>query len=358
VKDVLIITPSLNVGGIGRHLSVFAESFRRKDLDVTMMSCLNHKEFYTTPEEIRVVKFPNTRKPGPLGAVAFYSSLVVYIRKHILRQKPEFIIVFGELFNPVVLLASIGTHYPVFIGDMTSADYNYGFFIKILRRLLYPSASGLICQTRYIERYRQKEFNYSLNTLVLDNPIREVVRYDIKREKTILYVGRFAWEKAPSRLIEAFAKIERKDGWQLVMAGDGPLLNEMKDYALNLGLGEKVKFLGKVSEVDRLFAESSIYVLPSILEGFPNALCEAMIAGLPVICFDGWPSNEIISHDENGIILQNEGGSRILSISLQHLIDDSIKRRRLGENAKRIRARLSSDKITDKLLDFIKESIK
>jgi GalNAc-alpha-(1->4)-GalNAc-alpha-(1->3)-diNAcBac-PP-undecaprenol alpha-1,4-N-acetyl-D-galactosaminyltransferase len=62
--------------------------------------------------------------------------------------------------------------------------------------------------------------------------------------------------------------------------------------------------LGEVDNVDLLLASASIYVLPSVLEGFPNALCEAMAGGLPVIAFDSIPYESIVDNGVNGIILK------------------------------------------------------
>lgn len=357
IKRVLIVTPSLNVGGIGRHLSVFAESFFDKGLEVDMLSCLNIKKFYQTNENIRVIRFPLNRKVGFFNTLKFYVSLIFFIRKNIKKLNPDFVLVFGEMFNPMVLLASLRLKVPVFIGDMTSADYNYGKAITLLRKLTYPLSAGLVCQTRFVEDYRNREFNNRLNTIVLDNPIRSIKEYDIPRENIILYVGRFAWEKSPDRLIKAFALIENKNGWTLCMAGDGPLLSSMKDLAVQLNCENSITFLGKVQDVDKLFAKSSIYVLPSLLEGFPNALCEAMIAGLPVVCFDGFPSDEIIDHNYNGIIIENEGGAAALSESLVDLINSPDKRQYLGNNAKELRSRLKPEVIVERFMSFVHSKI-
>ena len=90
------------------------------------------------------------------------------------------------------------------------------------------------------------------------------------------------------------------------MAGSGPLSNKMKQIVLDLNINDEVVFYGKVLEIDQLYARAGIYVLPSLLEGFPNSLCEAMAAGLPCICFDNIPYEEIFTNGVDGIAIKYE----------------------------------------------------
>ena len=353
---ILAVAPSLNIGGIGRHLLVFAKQFVADGHEVSYISCINHDDFYEVPEGLTVFK-PSFNNKGRLDRLLYYPRIVNYIRKAIRKEKPDFVIVFGELFNPLVLLASKGLDVPVFIGDMTSADYDFGRVKQFLRDVTYTSSAGLICQTQFSEEYKKKQFGPQLNTIALDNPIREVrVDSSVPKEKVILYVGRFAWEKAPHRLIEAFAKLENHEDWRLVMCGDGPLLNENKALAERLNVSSRVSFLGKVKDVDHYLSLASIYVLPSTLEGFPNALAEAMIAGLPVIVFDGFPSHEIVNNGKDGIILPN-GDIDALAKTLEDLILNEDKRKSLGTEAAKIRPRLDPKTVSKKLFAFIEETI-
>ncbi|MFY0672426.1 MAG: glycosyltransferase [Bacteroidia bacterium] len=354
---ILAIAPSLNVGGIGRHLLVFAKSFAEMGHDVTYLSCINHDEFYDPPKTINLVK-PAFNNKGKLGRVFYYLRLTVYMRRLIKSIRPDFVIVFGELFNPLALIAAKGLNIPVFIGDMTSADYNFGKVKQFLRDLTYTWSAGLVCQTQFAEVYKKKQFGPKLNTIAIDNPIRDVIiDNNVEKEKVVLYVGRFAWEKAPDRIIRAFAKIKNHQDWRLIMCGDGPLIDENINLASELGISNRVDFLGKVKNVDHYMSLASIYVLPSILEGFPNALAEAMIAGLPVIVFDGFPSNEIVEDRISGIILRN-GDIDALSKEIENLMSNPSLRQKLGENATEIRQRLDAKTVTKKLLEFIESSLK
>jgi GalNAc-alpha-(1->4)-GalNAc-alpha-(1->3)-diNAcBac-PP-undecaprenol alpha-1,4-N-acetyl-D-galactosaminyltransferase len=349
-RKILIVAPSLNVGGIGRHLSVFAECFAEMGHNILFISCINEKAFYTLHHDILIKKPSFNRGKSSLKRLIFYPRLIKFLHNEIISYKPDWILVFGDIINPLVLLAVKGTKFPVFIGDMTSPDYDHGIVIKLLKSWLYPSSTGVISQTHFANKHKIKQFGDKLNTIVLDNPIRKIKNHNIPKEKVILYVGRFSWEKAPHRLIEAFAKLNDAHEWKLVFAGSGPLLEEVKSMVIEMNLQKNVDFLGKVKDVDRLYSLASIYVLPSVVEGFPNALCEAMIAGLPCICFDDWPSNEIISNSKNGFIVSS---IEELSQRLKILMENEDLRKKIGDKARDIKSRLDKNIITEKLEQFM-----
>jgi GalNAc-alpha-(1->4)-GalNAc-alpha-(1->3)-diNAcBac-PP-undecaprenol alpha-1,4-N-acetyl-D-galactosaminyltransferase len=130
------------------------------------------------------------------------------------------------------------------------------------------------------------------------------------------------------------------------------MMEELKQKAKDIGVYENVTFLGQVKEVDKLLAESSIFVLPSRLEGFPNALCEAMAAGLPSICFDCIPSGDVITNGEDGFIVP-DGDTDALAHTMHRLIEDEELRKNISAKALQIRERLSPEKTGKMFLDFM-----
>lgn len=351
-QSVLIISPSLRIGGIARVLSELANYFYSQGITVYFISCLSGNDLYKLNDGIMLYEPTFGRKGGMLNKLSYYPKLVFYLRRIAKNLKPDFVLSFGDAFNPIALLALLNSGQKVFISDRTSADYKFKFPIPLLKRLLYPTSAGMIVQTVAAEKYKLKQFKGKIRTTVISNPVKFLELNNFSRENIILYVGRFAWEKAPDRLIRAFCSIANKNGWKLHMAGTGPLLEPMKDLVKQLGCHNEVVFYGQISHVEQLYVKASIYVLPSVLEGFPNALCEAMAAGLPCICFDGFPAHEIITNGFDGIILDN-GNDSLLGASLVQLMDNSIERDRLGTNALAIKERLSIQAIGNHFLDFM-----
>ena len=328
---ILIVAPSRKMGGIERALSIIANKWVVQGFNVTYVSCLKSEPFYKLDAAIKVIEPNFKRSGGFVNKIFFYPKLIKYIRKQVKKEKPDRILSFGDFFNPLVLLASYGLKIPVYISDRTSADYRFPKYISVLKQKLYPKAAGFIAQTPRAYKAKALQFGEDFRQTIIPNAIREIKENTVSKENSILYVGRFAWEKNPSALIEAFSKIENKGNWKLVMAGDGPQLQEMKTKAASLGLEGQIDFLGAVTDVDSLLNKASIYVLPSVLEGFPNALCEAMAAKLPVVCFDSIPFESIITPNKEGFVIP-EGEINTLSSKLYELMNDESKRTKIGEN--------------------------
>lgn len=329
---ILIVAPSRKMGGIERALSVLANEWAEQGFEVVYVSCLKSEPFYQLHEKNQVVEPSFKRAGGTFNKMFFYPKLLRYLRNEFKFHQPDRILSFGDFFNPLVLLAAQGLKIPVYISDRTSADFKFPFYIKYLKQKLYPHASGFIAQTQRAYDAKRNQFGEKFNQTIIPNAIRPVNKIDVPKENIILYAGRFSWEKNPGALIEAYADIKDKKEWRLVMLGDGPLWNEMKTKASKLGLENQIDFLGAVSDIDLWLNKASIFVLPSVLEGFPNALCEAMTAGLPVVCFDSIAYESLLIHKQEGIVVPYENVN-YLSKSINELIINQSMRDSLGNKA-------------------------
>ena len=348
LKEVILVAPKLGIGGIQRALTNLANWFASKDYQVTFISCKKEPLFYNLDERVIVIT-PEKAHPGKGGNLVFhYFFIVKFLRNHFKSSKATNIISFGDTFNPLVLMASIGLHKKIHISDRTSPDYQFKWNVKWLKRLTYKKSNTFIAQTSIAASWNVRKFDNDLNIVVIPNQVREViVDKEANKENIILYVGRFAWEKNPEALIRAFNKIENKQGWKLVMLGDGPLLNEMINLSTTCGLGNEIEFKGQVKDVDYYFSRASIYVLPSVLEGFPNALCEAMAFGLPCITSGTIPYKDIGKEDEDFLVAKMDDNDDLTN-KIQKLINDEELRTFLGNNSKRINERLSLETIGKK----------
>ena len=100
----------------------------------------------------------------------------------------------------------------------------------------------------------------------------------------ILHVGGFTFEKNHEGLLRIFQHVlKKKPEVQLVLAGDGPLFTTIQDKVKELGLESNVQLLGRRTDVANLMKHASMLVLPSIIEGLPGVLLEAMYCRVPVI---------------------------------------------------------------------------
>ncbi len=126
-------------------------------------------------------------------------------------------------------------------------------------------------------------------------------------ERIISFVGKLEARKGVDHLIEAMGLLAQRPARTplLVMAGIGPMQAGLEERARALGIGDRVRFVGKVphDDVALWMAAGDVFVLPSLSEGLPTVVCEAMNVGLPVVAtaVDGTP--EIVRDGDTGLLV-------------------------------------------------------
>lgn len=119
-----------------------------------------------------------------------------------------------------------------------------------------------------------------------------------------LWTGRLDPIKGLELLIDAFAQVARDDASsRLVIVGDGPQRERLDKQIRARGLDRVVRMLGMRDDVPSLLRAADAFVFPSRTEGFPNALLEAMVAGLPCLASDIAGCRALIAHDSTGRLL-------------------------------------------------------
>ena len=212
---------------------------------------------------------------------------------------------------------------------------------------------GVIAQTNIAAEYQRKYFKKT-EVIVIPNSVREVQLFpEIKREKVILAVGRLNdYLKGFDLLIESFAKLKNQD-WELHIAGGDEEGEALKEQAERLGVINRIKFLGKVKEIDKCYAYAGMFVIPSRSEGFPNALAEAMTAGCCCIAFDFVAGpNEMITNGVDGILVPS-GDTQKLAEAIDDLIVKDDFRDVLAQKAIKTSQHFKKSTIISKIANVI-----
>jgi glycosyltransferase involved in cell wall biosynthesis len=177
---------------------------------------------------------------------------------------------------------------------------------------------------------------YRAKTVVIPEGIPEnlVLAAPPKEEPYIFSSGRLIEYKATDLLIRAFARV-RDSGVMLVITGDGPKKAELSALIATLGLGDRVRLLGRVSreENHRLMSQSLFCVFPALREAFGHVNLEAMAAWKPVVATDwGGPKDLIVDGVTGFKVLGRNPQQHIdmLVSAIERLIGDAELRRRMG----------------------------
>lgn len=118
-------------------------------------------------------------------------------------------------------------------------------------------------------------------------PVPESMRHLFAEGRTTyLHMGRLCRQKGQEYLLRAYSMLPDRCGSQLLLLGEGPWRKRLEDLARELEIADQVKFLGQIENPFPILAAADCFVFPSLYEGYPNALVEAMICGVPVVAFD------------------------------------------------------------------------
>ena len=152
----------------------------------------------------------------------------------------------------------------------------------------------------------------------------------------IVFLGRLAPKKRVSDLIRAFDRVATDyPGAELVVVGEGPLEEELRGLAADLGAADRVTFTGRVEseEIPRYYASAELFVLPSVWEGHPLTLLEAWAASRPVIASDVEGIAEFVDHGETGYLVEARD-TDALADAIRYAFDHPDEARAWGEAAR------------------------
>ena len=150
----------------------------------------------------------------------------------------------------------------------------------------------------------------------------------------VLSVGELNENKNHKVVIAALSKMKNRNAHYCI-AGNGPLLQELTDYAASLGLTERVHFLGYRRDVPMLLSQADVFVLPSRREGLGMAAIEAMSFGLPLVSSNRHGINDYSIEDVTGF-KHDPADSQGFAGSIDRLLADEELRHKLGANSKQV----------------------
>lgn len=178
-------------------------------------------------------------------------------------------------------------------------------------------------------------------------------RWEDRSDGMVLFLGRLGKRKGSYDLVDAMASIKQNcSNFHLSLGGDGEL-NEVRDRASDLGLGDQVSLLGWVrgTDKDRFLGSAKIYTLPSYNEGLPMSVLEAMACGLPIVGTPVGGMPEAITDGVEGFLVE-AGDVAALSDRLERLLVDDALACKMGAAA---RAKVESTFSAEAVLPKVEE---
>ena len=329
-------------GGLERMaISIMNEMvFRGHEVSLLTWDYESAKTFYLLNNKIDWYKI-SLGDPNGKSSWLIRAKRVSKIRRFIHKKSPDVVIAFQHGIFFALKIYTLGMNMRFIAAERNALSmHNYtsaGKFQYLIFQSFRMANKITIQFPEYI--YDYPEYLHK-KMIVIPNRVNQVEKYSYPKlkentRKVLLSVGRLSFQKNFGLLIRCFAEItDDFPEWELKIAGDGEQFEFLSQLILDNELSNKVKLLGAVKNVDDLYLNSDIFCLPSLWEGFPNSLAEALSFGLPSVGFrESSGVSNLIIDDVNGLLA--EGNENIVSLSnaLKKLMKNSALRNELSKGA-------------------------
>lgn len=297
---IVLITDTLHPGGSERVMSILANEFVKKSIDVEIICLRGDKSFYFLDENVRVTYAVNCAETGK----SLFHKLI-WLRRHIITSSPDVVISFMTSVYCFTLLALAGTRCKVITSERIDPRYSK-WYKKLMRSVLLPLTKCHVVQTTKIKQYFPKSI--AKKCVVIYNPINDNVFTlppQVTPNKRFVNVGRLAAQKNQKMLIDAFKIVwdDNRD-FQLDIYGEGPLRDELQQYIDDIGMSDSIFLRGTTNDILSELNKSYAFCLSSRYEGMSNALMEALCVGLPIVTTNVSGITEIVEDGINGYIVE------------------------------------------------------
>ena len=142
----------------------------------------------------------------------------------------------------------------------------------------------------------------------------------------------------------------------MILVGDGPCHDELISYCKNKGLSSAVMFTGNISDTERFYAKSDVYVQASYREGLPLSVLEAMAAGLPILSNDVGGLKDVVK--KNGFLISDNSIDVLYDCMKRCVIEQQENLRRMGIYSKKLVEQYSSKQMGKQYMILYKKTLK
>lgn len=345
------IYPCSRGGGVETFNYYFAKELASQGHTIWMFTCCDHD---WSRENIHYVKIWKGA-PG-LTILSIYFSIILNLIK--LRNKIDIlhipytsndILAFPGIFSKKLF----GLPYIIMIHGGMTLEWK----LKMLHQSFFKNAGAIIAASERMRAEYEKRSSRKMSVIpplmpfveakIPKNELKNKYGFD-EKDIVILYLGSIWYMKGSDVLLEAFISLGmeyiKSNNLKLLYVGegitgdvgDGNMKDDLQRKTVENNFSQYVKFFGSVSheKVPEMYKLADIYVKPSLLEGSPISLREAMFNGLPIIGSNVDGINNHLIHEKNGVLFE-KGNSTDLKNKIIQLVDDSSLAHNLGACAKK-----------------------
>jgi glycosyltransferase involved in cell wall biosynthesis len=335
-RSVVLIVSNLGIGGAERQLFYLAAGLRKRGWEVTIAIMIPWlapsfaAELEALGVPVEILQTEVAARPRPLlRAIRAFSRLLA-------ARRPDVVIGFmphGALLARIMGRAARVPKVFTSLRNQKSTHRWHDWLLALTRGLdqgsVTNSAVAAAAQVR-------AGVTTAAKSAVIFNGF-DPARVDTtsgpgtgNAEFTWLNIGVLRYEKDHRGLLEAAKELSRTHRFRLQIAGEGDLMEPLKQQARQLGIDDRVEFLGKRSEIADLIRNSDAFVMCSLWEGLPNVLLEAHAGGLPAVATAVGGCCEVVQDGISGFLLPPSDPLRLADAMRRVMALSPDERARMG----------------------------
>ena len=352
---ITVVIPTLAAGGAERVVAMLARAWteRGRTVEILTFDDGTTPPFYPLPPAVRHWSLDLIADSGGSLWRGLANNLhrLRTLRRAIRASRPDVVISFIDQTNVVTLLALAGTGTKVVVWENTDplAAQTNRYVVNWGRRaarFVYPLAAAVVAQTDDAATFLARSFGDK--AVGIPNPVlppASVAPMMLARP-AVIGLGRLSPEKGYDVLLRAFARLTaRFPDWRVYVFGEGPDRPRLEALRDELGLAGRVEFPGVVAEPTAALRAGDFFVMPSFIEGFSLALCEAMACGLPAVATDCSSGPRSVLRDQYDGLLVPTGDDAAMAEAMARLMSNSTLRATFAARAPDVLTRYSLDSV-------------
>jgi glycosyltransferase involved in cell wall biosynthesis len=361
-RHILHVFPSFDAGGLELRAVTLMQLLGREARHSVIALDGRVGALGRVGAEVELELLASPRTKGPLATS-------VTLADHLRAERPDLVLTYnwgaieGLIATRALGFTRVIHHEDGFGPDESARQLKRRVW---LRRTLFPGIRALVVPSRQLERLAldawaqpRERVHYLPNGVDLGRfhpPDAAAPPRDAGRPVRLGLVGRFRPEKNHALLLRAFKKAEVAGRAVLALAGDGPLLGDVRQEARQLGIGDAVEFLGNVWDPASLYRGLDVFVMSSNTEQMPLSVLEAMATGLPVVSTRVGDVAAMVA-EESAEVLVPSNDVDALARAIRRVVDEPALRRTLGEaNLRRVRETFALDNCLGRHLDLYRRA--
>lgn len=359
MSKILFYINALARGGAERVMANLSSQFAEHGAEVLFATSYPVEREY--PLNPRIKRFNLENRNYKCPRIKRNYIRIKALREICKREKPDVLITFMAEPNFRAIMATIGLPIKTIVSVRNDPEREYaGKIMRFVGKHILPMADGCVFQTEDAKKWFPQKLQKK-STIIFNAVKKDFFKSNRQPiDGLVVTCGRIEEQKNQKMLIKAFEKvIEKYPKAKLEIYGEGSLKEELENLIAELGLQKSIKLMGQTSNVVEVLEKADIFVLPSLYEGMPNALMEAIAVGIPCIATDcPCGGTKMLLKEDNGILIKNNVEE--LQNAIIYLLMNNEVKIKMGIAAKNSSYKFDMETIFDKwklyvdsILDYV-----